>query len=63
MLEKMRRLSSINEEQVKAYNDFLGEIWKTGQGHDDLAEHTMKILLESPELSQKLLSVFFYLNP
>lgn len=45
------------------YENFMKRVWESGKGNDDVSAATMKALLESPELSQKLLSAFFYYNP
>ena len=52
-----------NSKQVAAYDEFITEAWKVGKGNDDLSAQAMRTMLESPELSQRLLSVFFYYNP
>lgn len=38
-------------------------MWNSGNGNADQASKSIKVLLESPELSQKLLSAFYYRNP
>ncbi len=52
-----------NVQQTKSYDEFMGKIWEMGKGNDDLAWNVLTTLVESPELSQKLLSAFFYFNP
>ena len=62
-IQKMTNLYHENAKQVGAYDDFLTKTWEIGKAGDDTAQQIMKIMLESPEISQKLLSVFFYYNP
>ena len=52
-----------NAKQVSAYDEFINKAWEMGKGGDDSAQQVLKAMLESPEISQKLLSVFFYYNP
>lgn len=59
----MNELYQINSEQVEAYSEFISKIWDKGKGNDDLSAQTMRVMLESPDISQKLLSAFFYFNP
>ena len=52
-----------NSEAVDVYNEFIEKLWEMGKGNDDIAQQLMRILLESPDFSQKLLSAFFYYEP
>ena len=62
-LQRMNKLYQINSEQTVEYSEFIAGVWEKGKGGDETSFQTMRILLESPELSQKLLSAFFYLDP
>jgi phage-related protein len=62
-IQKMNQLYQENSRQVESYDEFLTKTWEIGQGGDDIAQQLLKQMLESPEVSQKLLSVFFYYNP
>ena len=62
-IQKMNRLYQENAKQVSAYDEFLTSTWEIGQAGDDVAQQLLRQMLESPEISQKLLSVFFFYNP
>lgn len=62
-IQKMNELYQENSKQVESYDEFLTKTWDIGQGGDDIAQQLLKQMLESPEVSQKLLSVFFFYNP
>ena len=62
-MDKMNDLYQINAKQVGSYSDFISNLWETGGGNDQLSAQILKILVESPELSEKLLSVLFYYDP
>ena len=59
----MNDLYQVNSKQVESYDEFLTKTWDIGQAGDDVAQQLLRQMLESPEISQKLLSVFFYYNP
>ena len=59
----MNQLYQENAKQVGAFDEFLTSTWEIGKGGDDIAQQLLKQMLESPEVSQKLMSVFFYYNP
>lgn len=62
-IENMNKLFQWNAEQTMAYDDFIAKAWEKGKGSDDASRAVMTHLLESSELSQRLLSVFYYYNP
>lgn len=62
-IQKMGDLYHENAKHVGAYDEFLSKTWEMGKAGDDTAQQILKAMLESPEISQKLLSVFFYYNP
>ena len=62
-MEKMNDYYQLNAQQVEEYEEFIAKMWETGKGSDQLGAHVLKMLVESSELSQKLLSAFFYYNP
>jgi hypothetical protein len=62
-IQKMNELYQENSKQVESYDEFLTKTWDIGQGGNDIAQQLLKQMLESPEVSQKLLSVFFFYNP
>ena len=62
-IQKMNELYQENAKQVGAYEEFIGKTWDIGKAGDDVAQQILKHMLESPEVSQKLLSVFFLYNP
>ena len=62
-IERMNDFYQKNAKQVSSYDDFLTKTWEMGKAGADTAQQVMKAMLESPEISQKLLSVFFYYNP
>ena len=62
-IQKMNDLYQENSKQVSAYDDFLTKTWEMGKDGEDVAQQMLKNMLESPTISQKLLSVFFYYNP
>ena len=62
-LQSMKTIYAQNAEQVSAYNDFIASAWEIGRGDEQLAQLALKSMLESPEISQRLLSAFFYYNP
>lgn len=62
-IQKMNELYQENAKQVGAYEEFIGKTWELGKVGDDAAQQILKHMLESPEVSQKLLSVFFLYNP
>ena len=59
----MNTLLQENSKHVTTYDEFISKIWEIGKGNDDLAQNALKGMLESPDVSQRLLSVFFYYNP
>jgi hypothetical protein len=59
----MNELYQENANQVQTYDEFLSKTWDIGKAGDDVAQQLLKNMLESPEVSQKLLSVFFLYNP
>ena len=62
-MEKMNDYYQHNSQQVEEYDEFLSKMWEAGKGSDELGARILKMLVESEELSQKLLSAFFYFNP
>lgn len=62
-IQKMNDLYQENAKQVGAYDEFLSKTWEMGKDGEDVAQQMLKNILESPTISQKLLSVFFYYNP
>ena len=62
-IEGMNKLYQANAEQVEQYSEFIAKTWEMGQGDSELSQQVLRQLLESPELSQRLLSAFFYYNP
>lgn len=62
-IQKMNANYQENASQVTAYEDFIHDTWELGKATDDSAGEVLKQLLESPTLSQRLLSAFFYYNP
>ena len=59
----MNQLYQENAKQVASYEEFIQKTWDIGQVGPDVAQQLLKQMLESPDISQKLLSVFFYYNP
>lgn len=59
----MSKVYLTNSEQVGAYDNLIEKLWEMGKGNDDLSGQTMKAMLESPEMSQRLMSAFFYYDP
>ena len=62
-IQRMNKLYQENSSQVNTYDEFISKTWEIGKVGDDAAQQVMKALLESSDLSQKLLSVMFYYNP
>ena len=62
-IQGMERLYAINSKQVVDYQKFLSELWAMAGQNADNAQNALSEILQSPELSQKILSVFFYYNP
>lgn len=62
-MDKMNDLYQINVKHVGSYSDFISNLWEMGGGNDQLSAQILRILVESPELSEKLLSVLFYYDP
>lgn len=62
-IRKMNEIIQENAKSVTAYQEMLETMWKLGDNGPDAAQEVMRQMLESPELSQKLLSAFFYINP
>lgn len=62
-LEYMNDLCKTNARQVDTYNNFIEKTWDIGSQSKDAAGRALQILLESPEMSEKLLSAFFYYDP
>ena len=62
-IQKMNELYQENSRQVESYDEFISKTWDIGKGGEDIAQQLLKQMLESPDISQKLLSVFFYYNP
>ena len=62
-IEQMSRLYMNNVENVENYQKFIQSVWEEGNMGDEQAALMIKSLLESPVLSQRLMSPFFYYNP
>ena len=62
-IRKMYDIFQTNAKQISAYDNFITTAWTMGQVGPDAAQEIMRQMLESPTLSQKLLSAFFYYNP
>ena len=62
-LKSMGRLYQKNQDQVSEYANFITKVWEKGRGNAASSQYMLKTLLESPELSQRLLSAFYYYNP
>lgn len=52
-----------NSKQVAEYNTFLEYAWETGKGNPEVSKRSLRTMVESPELSQRLMSAFFYYDP
>ena len=52
-----------NSKQVLEYNNFLEQAWDMGKGNPDVSKKSLRTMVESPELSQRLMSAFFYYDP
>ena len=52
-----------NSKQVLEYNNFLEQAWEMGKGNPDVSKKSLRTMVESPELSQRLMSAFFYYDP
>ena len=53
----------INSKQVSEYNAFLEKAWEMGKGNPEVSKRSLRTMVESPELSQRLMSAFFYYDP
>lgn len=62
-IQNMGKLYEANVTATAAYKDWMYDLWEKGKGSDEASMQMLKILLESSELSQKLLSAFFYFDP
>lgn len=65
-IKQMEKMYQINSGQVAAYDSFLSDIWKMAGGENvspEDAQRVLEMLLEDPDYSEKILSVFFYYNP
>lgn len=63
-IKEMERLYTINSKQVGAFDKFLTDFWKTIENaKTEDKQRAVEMMLTSPDLSQKILSVFFYYNP
>ena len=62
-IKAMNRVYQVNSQQAVEYDAFLAKLWEIGKGDQQLAQLALKQMLESPEMSQRLLSAFFYYDP
>ena len=62
-IKGMESLYEINTTQVMEFDKFLSGIAEMSKKNDENSERLLSMLLEDPDLSQKILSVFFYYNP
>ena len=66
MLKRIKGMESLyeyNTIQVMEFDKFLSGIAEMSKKNDENSERLLSMLLEDPDLSQKILSVFFYYNP
>ena len=65
-MKKINRINEIfqeNVDQALQYDEFIAEMWKLGSLSPNHAYNVINIIMESPELSQRLLSVFYLKDP
>lgn len=62
-LENINKLYTTNYTQVNEYNEFLTQAWEIGKGNEEISQSELRELLTNSDLSQKLMSAFYYYNP
>lgn len=63
MLEMMANTQNANNDAVQKYQEFISNIWEVGRGNKDASFKALQFMLESPEVSEKLMQAFYFRNP